>query len=141
MVPKYRRVQSKTPIAPEISKTCTFVKHLLHALNKKTTAGQSVVQMAENRSTRDQFALKFFLSEAAFIQERALYLDPSSPLGQFLPQLHTIPEGESALSDAEGNKMPSCIVMEKGESLETWAENSGLKLDMFTGLQVSIWSC
>lgn len=94
------------------------------------------MQMAESRSTRDQFALKFFLSEAAYIQERTLYLDPSNPLGQFLPQLYTIAEEETALSDSAGNRMPPCIVVEKGESLETWAENSGLKLDMFTGLQV-----
>lgn len=94
------------------------------------------MQIAEDRSTRDQFALKFFISSTAFLQEKKLYLDPSTPLGKFLPQLHTIAEGENALVDAQGNEMPSCIVMEKGESLDTWAESSGFKLDMFTGLQV-----
>jgi hypothetical protein len=99
-------------------------------------AGQAVVQIAEDRAARDQYAMKFFLSENAFIQEKKLYTDPSIPLGKFLPQLHLIAEGEDSLVDVEGNPMPPCIVMEKGESLDTWAESSGFKLDMFTGLQV-----
>lgn len=78
-----------------------------------------MVQMAEDRGTRDQYALKFFLSENAFVQEKRLYLDTSNPLGKFLPQLHSIAEGQTALVDAQEDSMPSCIVMEKSESLET----------------------
>ena len=99
-------------------------------------AGQSIVQLAEDNATRDQLALKFFLSERAFTQEKSLYTDPSNPLGKFLPQLFEIAEGENAVRDVEGAPLPQCILMEKGESLDTWAQASGFKLDMVTGLQV-----
>ena len=76
------------------------------------------------------------LSAGAFKLERDLYLDPDQPLGKFLPQMLRIAEGpETGLRDAEGGIMPPCIVMEKGEALDTWIENSGEKIDMFTGLQ------
>lgn len=63
-------------------------------------------------------------------------MDPSNPLGKFLPELYVIAEGEKCIKDIEGNPLPQCIVMEKGESLDTWAEASGDRLDIFTGLQV-----
>jgi hypothetical protein len=73
----------------------------------------------------------------AFKQEKALYLEPSQPLGRFLPQLHSIAEGEEGgLRDAHGSLMPPCIIMEKGEALDVWIANSGISLDLFTGLQV-----
>ena len=75
----------------------------------------------------------------AFNQEKALYVDASLPLGKFLPQLHSIAEGEaSGLRDCSGTLMPPCIIMEKGEALDVWIANSGDKIDLFTGLQV--WS-
>lgn len=87
----------------------------------------------------EQYALKFFLSEKAFIQEKGLYLDDQAPLGEFLPQLHSIKEGNTSLTDSQGNALPPCIVMERGESLDTWVEVScGSKLDIFTGLQVRL---
>ena len=59
-------------------------------------------------------------------------MDPTQPLGKFLPQLHSIAEGEaSGLRDARG-----CIIMEKGEALDVWIENSGDAIDLFAGLQV-----
>ena len=74
---------------------------------------------------------------AAFNQEKALYVDSSQPLGKFLPQLHSIAEGEgSGLRDASGALMPPCIIMEKGEALDVWIESSGDEIDLFTGLQV-----
>lgn len=73
----------------------------------------------------------------AFRQEKNLYVDPGQPLGKFLPQLHSIAEGESSgLRDVYGTLMPPCIIMEKGEALDVWIANSGDKIDMFTGLQV-----
>ena len=73
----------------------------------------------------------------AFNQEKSLYVDASQPLGKFLPQLHAIAEGEeSGLRDAHGTLMPPCIIMEKGEALDVWIENSGDSIDLFTGLQV-----
>ena len=73
----------------------------------------------------------------AFRQEKTLYEDPNQPLGKFLPQLHSIAEGEaSGLRDARGALMPPCIIMEKGEALDVWIDNSGDAIDLFTGLQV-----
>ena len=73
----------------------------------------------------------------AFRQEKGLYVDASQPLGRFLPQLHSIAEGEaSGLRDASGALMPPCIIMEKGEALDVWIANSGDNIDLFTGLQV-----
>ena len=64
-------------------------------------------------------------------------MDPTQPLGKFLPQLHSIAEGEaSGLRDARGALMPPCIIMEKGEALDVWIENSGDAIDLFAGLQV-----
>jgi hypothetical protein len=52
-------------------------------------------------------------------------------------QVHRIVNsGEAGLVDVEGNAMPPCIVMEKGESLDMWAASTGDGLDMVTGLQV-----
>ena len=75
-------------------------------------------------------------ASGAFNQEKELYRDPNQPLGKFLPQLHSIVEGEaSGLRDAHGDLMPPCIIMEQGEALDVWIMNSGDKIDMFTGLQ------
>ena len=72
----------------------------------------------------------------AFRQERRLYTDPGQPLGRFLPQMLRVAEGaDSGLRDAQGAVMAPCIVMEKGEALDVWIQNSGEKIDMFTGLQ------
>ena len=75
----------------------------------------------------------------AFNQEKELYVDANQPLGRFLPQLHSIAEGEaSGLRDASGTLMPPGIVMEKGETLDVWIAKSGDKIDLFTGLQVCL---
>ena len=42
---------------------------------------------------------------------------------------------DSGLRDAQGAVMAPCIVMEKGEALDVWIQNSGEKIDLFTGLQ------
>ena len=76
---------------------------------------------------------------AAFNQEKSLYVDTNQPLGKLLPQLHSVAEGEaSGLRDASGPLMPPCIIMEKGEALDVWIENSGEKIDLFSGLQVPV---
>ena len=52
-------------------------------------AGQAVVQMAKSRHNRLEYAIKFYLSQAAFEAEVELYGTrggaPASPLAQFLP--------------------------------------------------------
>lgn len=93
--------------------------------------------------TRRDFAMKFFLSEQSFAQERDLYTDSSNPLGQFLPELRSIVDGATGdvILDAHNRQLPPCIIMEKGEPLDMWIEKSGY-LDMVTGLQVWLsFSC
>lgn len=53
-------------------------------------AGQAVVQIAEEKASREQFAIKLFLSRSAFQQEKGLYEDSSAPLGRFLPKLRCV---------------------------------------------------
>jgi hypothetical protein len=79
--------------------------------------------------------MKFFLSKAAFQEEKNLYLDSSVSLGAFLPELQKLVEAPSEeLADAYGAYLPSCIIMEKGESLDLWIKHHSH--DLITGLQV-----
>ena len=83
-----------------------------------------MVQIVEDRNSRLQYAVKFFLSTGAFHQEKGMYLEPNQPLGGFLPQLRTIIEPsspEGLILDRFGNPLPPCIVMEAGESLDLWS--------------------
>eukprot|EP00892_Ulva_mutabilis_P003618 jgi/Ulvmu1/1628/UM113_0005.1 len=101
--------------------------------------GQAVIQFAKDRNSGRQYALKFFLSHAAFAGEAALYTDRSSPLGPFLPQLRSIAGAaghEPPVVDARARPLPPCIVMEKGESLDVWMQRNRDGVDMVTGLQV-----
>lgn len=43
--------------------------------------------MAEDIRTRIEYAMKFYLTRQAFLDERVLYEDPSQPLGAFLPEV------------------------------------------------------
>lgn len=100
--------------------------------------GQAVVQIAEDSFTREQFAVKFFLSKTAFSQEAKLYKDPEQPLGRFLPECRMIMDPTTGIgcTDKRGHALPPFIVMEKGESLDRWAARSEDGLDFVTGLQV-----
>lgn len=100
-------------------------------------AGQAVVQIVEERNSRQDFAIKLFLSQVAFEQEKRLYVDPTLPLGGFLPKLRMIVESPGGgLVDAAGHPMPPCIVMEKGEPLDMWMKRGESSIDMVTGVQV-----
>jgi hypothetical protein len=96
-----------------------------------------VVQICEDRNTRIEYAMKFFLSRPAFEHELALYMDSTQPLGAFLPEVHSIVDpADTQILDKAGVPLPPCIVMEKGESLDKWAASCADGLDMVTGLQV-----
>lgn len=53
--------------------------------------GQAIVQMAMSKTTRLEYAIKFFLSAAGFNEERGLYRQGSGITGgnfaQFLPKV------------------------------------------------------
>lgn len=62
-------------------------KKIIEKITIGCGAGQAVVQIAEERSSREQYAIKLFLSRSAFNQEKSLYEDSVAPLGRFLPKL------------------------------------------------------
>lgn len=103
-------------------------------------AGQAVIQFASDSRTDQRWAIKFFLSRRAFEAEAALYHDPGSPLGPFLPLVRNVLSGERGarrLADAAGRPLPPCIVVERGESLDKWrARDANGSVDVFTALQV-----
>ena len=88
-------------------------------------AGQAVVQLICQQRTHREFVMKAFASQATFAAEVALYTDRCSPLGAFLPQAKAIVDNEDGeFRDAHGHRMPPCIVMEKGESLDMWCRRA-----------------
>lgn len=136
----------------------------------RCSVGQAVVQFARGRTDRADYAIKFFLDEAAFQAEAALYAafpptdasnnatvtalecsqkqDSSQATGRpaagtsqmlnaarFLPKVDAVCDGSNGkLVDPRGRPLPSCIVMEKGESLQDWSLRA--EPDMFTSLAV-----
>jgi hypothetical protein len=101
-----------------------------------------VVQFSRDRLSRLEYAAKFFISQAAFNDEAALYSDASSALGRFLPRFRNIIDNaDGHMRDRNGRPFPPCIVMEKGESLDMWMQRKHAGVDMETGLQVWLYQC
>lgn len=116
-----------------------------------------MIQFAVDRPTERQWAVKFFMSERGFADEVALYRDPGSPLGPFLPAVRNIvgrgwgdgpltpdadDHGVARIVDAFGRPLPPCIVMERGESLDIWRTRTAQDgIDVFTALQVCLALC
>lgn len=70
------------------------VKHF--TLKKDSVSGQAVVQLALHKHSRQEVAIKYFLSKAAFQDEAAQYTDASNPHRQFLPKcLDIVEEGDA----------------------------------------------
>ena len=87
------------------------------------------------RSTRDQgqYALKFFVMPQDFTSEVDVY--SNSPLGKLLPRLEGIIDNKDGnLLDPSGNKLPPCLIMERGESLDEWSRRR--KPDMWAAMPV-----
>jgi hypothetical protein len=92
-------------------------------LTSSCVAGQALVQFAYGKLDRQDYVIKFFLSRKAFEAEEALYRHTT--LGMFLPQVVvSCPEHASALWDPWGRALPSFVVMERGEALDTWMERA-----------------
>lgn len=91
------------------------------------------MQFACSKTDPNQYALKFFLSAHDFEAEKKIYTD--SPLGALLPRHEGLfDNSDSILMDAKGNKLPPCIVMERGESLDEWSKRR--KPDMWAAMPV-----
>jgi hypothetical protein len=100
-------------------------------------AGQAVVQFACHTVSKLEYAIKLFVSRAAFDDESKQYTNNDSPLTQFLPRLHALVENsDGQFKDAFGRSMPPRIVMERGESLDKWVQRNQRNMDMFTCMQV-----
>lgn len=83
-------------------------------------AGQAVVQFAQDKDDKGMYAIKFFISPRDFVSEMAIY--NGSPLGKLLPRLEGMYANEDgALKDPHGHRLPPCIIMERGESLDEWS--------------------
>eukprot|EP00892_Ulva_mutabilis_P002568 jgi/Ulvmu1/12311/UM088_0031.1 len=95
------------------------------ALGTRFKGGQAVVQMIRQQRTQHEFAMKAFASNVTFAAEAALYTDRSGPLGAFLPQAKAIMDNlDGEFRDPHGHRMPPCIIMEKGESLDMWCHRA-----------------
>lgn len=83
--------------------------------------------------------MKFFVSQSAFQQEAEQYSNPENPLRKFLPPLHSVMDNaDGTLVDAQGNPLPPCIVMERGESLDIWSRGTKFKMEIHTCMQVCL---
>ena len=136
-------------------------------------AGQSVVQMSNYQHGGLEYAIKFYVSRAAFDAECALYSQRNTAhvteLAQFLPQVcfnlylyslvvtavaflelciaeaatqmrmesdacvthstalqvrNVEDNADKRIKDLMGHPLPPCIVMERGESLNIWAQRA-----------------
>ena len=100
-------------------------------------AGQAVVQFATDIRTEREYAIKFFATRDAFIDEAALYSDSQNPLNKLLPRVREICDNvDGRVTDASGEALPPCIIMEKGEALNIWSRRNKGGLDHMTALQV-----
>jgi hypothetical protein len=93
------------------------------------------VAFARGVSDGLDYAIKFFAVQHSFQVERALY--NSEALGPLLPKVHAVydaSEVPEVLHDKRGRPLLSCIVMERGESLNEWSRRA--KPDMFQSVAV-----
>jgi hypothetical protein len=106
-------------------------------------AGQAIVQFATEMHTEAEYAIKFFATREAFMDEAALYRDDKhNPLQSMLPAVRDIIDNrEGRFTDAQGEALPPCIVMEKGEALNIWSRRNKGGLDHMTALQVRLLNC
>lgn len=84
---------------------------------------------------RFRYAIKFFVVPAAFAAERHLY--ESRVLGPLLPKIEDVYDPTGApgrLLDRNGQPLPPCMVMERGESLNEWSRRA--KPDVFQSVAV-----
>jgi hypothetical protein len=96
---------------------------------------QLLLQFARGMRDGQDYAIKFFTARSAFDSERRLY--SNSVVRSMMPAIKYIePNNEGSIRSASGYKFPPCIVIERGESLDKWAER--IKPDFPTILQVGI---
>ena len=100
----------------------------------RAVGGQGLVQFVRRTHGAEEFAIKFYTYRPAFERERALYNDTA--LQSMMPATREIVSNEDGAVAAQGFAFPPCIVLERGESLETWALREDR--DFITTLQARI---
>jgi hypothetical protein len=105
---------------------------MLSAAHRRA-GGQGVVQFARGVHDGEEYAIKFFTHREAFEQEYMLYSNPV--LRSMMPAVTQIEaNADNRIRSPSGWPLPPCIVIERGESLDKWAER--IKPDFTTILQV-----
>ena len=96
-------------------------------------AGQAVVQFCRSVYDTREYAIKVFAVPTAFAAEAAMYKDET--ISNFLPRVEAMHDGNDPdITDPAGTPLSSCIVMEKGESLNEWSERA--EPDLFMSIAV-----
>ena len=91
------------------------------------------MQFARGHHDGQDYAIKFFTARDAFEREDALY--SNKVLRDMMPAVKMIEaNADNAIRSTSGWPFPPCIVIERGESLDKWAER--LRPDFVTILQV-----
>jgi hypothetical protein len=90
-------------------------------------------QFARGVHDGQDYAIKYFTRPVAFEREAALYSNPV--LRDMMPAIREMEaNSDGAICSSSGWPFPPCIIIERGESLDKWAER--LKPDFVTILQV-----
>jgi hypothetical protein len=96
-------------------------------------AGQAIVQFATSTQDQGQYALKFFIAPEEYEAEANVY--GNAALSKLLPRLTACIENKvGVLVDPSGKKLPPCIIMERGESLDEWCRRN--QPDFLTSMRV-----
>eukprot|EP00892_Ulva_mutabilis_P002846 jgi/Ulvmu1/12562/UM091_0003.1 len=102
---------------------------------ERRQGGQGIVAFATGTGDRLGYAIKFFVTLAAFAAERQLY--ESRVLGALLPKIEDVydpADTPARFRDRHGQPLPPCMVMERGESLNEWSRRA--KPDVFQAVAV-----
>jgi hypothetical protein len=91
------------------------------------------LQFARGMHDGQEYAIKFFIARNAFDRENELY--SNKVLRGMMPAVkHIESNDDGSICSVGGWAFPPCLVLERGESLDKWAER--LKPDFPTILQV-----
>jgi hypothetical protein len=96
-------------------------RYVMHSCAERRAGGQAIVQFAHAATgSAQQYAIKFYIQQDAFARERDLYMQPI--LREMMPATQEIISNEAGrIRTPGGFVFPPAIVIEKGESLDVWA--------------------
>lgn len=97
-------------------------------------AGQAVVQFAQDISSQQTVAIKFFARDVDFATEAAMLTrvlhEPEraaqARLARFLPRVEAIRTNRNGTRTecVDRHSLPPCVVLERGDSLQEWSTRS-----------------